>query len=90
MQADLADANSQLAGAAAADPDSDESHKFPFHTLSAVIKQAHVGAATQMAQAIAQIQLPTPQVTVQQPAQQQQQPAAAGGGVFLSTNICRM
>ena len=86
MQAELADANSQLARAVAADPDSEESHRFPFHMLSAMIKQAiqdaHAGAVDQMAQAIAQIQLPAPQVTVQQPAQQQPQPAAAGGGAF--------
>ena len=82
MQAELADANRHLAGAAAADPDSDSSRTFPFHTLTAVIKQAihdaHESAADQMAQAVAQIQIPAPQVTVQ-PAQQQQ---AAGGGAF--------
>ena len=82
MQAELADANRHLAGAAAADPDSDASRNFPFHTLTAVIKQAihdaHESAADQLAQAVAQIQIPAPQVTVQ-PAQQQQ---AAGGGAF--------
>ena len=40
MQAELADANQQLARAAAANPDSEVSQNFPYHTLTAVIKQA--------------------------------------------------
>ena len=40
MQAELADANQQLAGATSADPDSEASLSFPFQTLTAVIKQA--------------------------------------------------